>query len=126
MTVEPTNKPTVLVVDDAPFNIDVIRHVLKGRYRVKAATSGRRALEVAAKAPAPDAILLDVMLPDMDGFQVCRCLKDGPPTRDIPVIFVTGVTADAGAAGAHGAVGFIKKPVDPGLLLAALAGAIGV
>lgn len=123
---EQTNKPTVLVVDDDPMNIDVIRHVLGGRYRIKAAISGSRALEVATKAPAPDVILLDVMLPDMDGFGVCRCLKADHPTRDIPVIFVTGVAADTEAARAHGAAGYITKPVDPERLLKALMDTIGV
>lgn len=123
---EPTSKPTVLVGNDAPFNIDVIRHVLQGRYRVKAAPSGGRALEVAGKPPATDASVLDVMLPDMDGFAVCRSLRDHPPTRGIPIIFVSGLRAgtEAARALAQAGVGYIGKPVDPDLLRVPLVDAI--
>src|SRR6185369_735495 len=89
------SKPVVLVVDDAPESIDVLRGVLGAEYQVKAAIHGLLALELVLSAP-PDLILLDVMMPDMDGFQVCERLKADPLTAPIPVIFVTTL-ADAGS-----------------------------
>jgi putative two-component system response regulator len=106
-------KQSILVVDDIPANIDILSSILKGQYRVKAATSGRKALELASSQDPPDLILLDVMMPEMDGFEVCRCLKENTLTRSIPVIFVTakGEVEDEATGFSCGAVDYISKPV---------------
>src|SRR5512137_2688237 len=85
----PDGKPTILVVDDTPENLAVAIGLLLGDYRVRAAKSGARALEIAAAAPHPDLVLLDIMMPGMDGYEVCARLKADERTRDIPVIFLT-------------------------------------
>ena len=82
----------ILVVDDTPLNISVITGVLKDTYKTKVATSGAKALAIAAADEKPDLILLDVSMPCMDGYEVCTRLKADPRTRDVPVIFVTGQT----------------------------------
>ena len=83
----------VLIVDDTPTNVGVISCVLKGAYRTKVATNGEKALVLASAAEKPDLILLDVMMPGMDGYEVCRRLKANPVTRDIPVrMFITGAS----------------------------------
>src|SRR5512135_3228517 len=85
-------KETVLVVDDAPANIHAVNEILRNTYKVRIATNGPKALELAAGTPAPDLILLDVVMPGMDGYEVCTRLKADPATREIPVIFLTGQT----------------------------------
>ena len=82
-------KARVLVVDDTPANLALISGLLTEKYKLSVANSGEKALRLAAGAPAPDLILLDVMMPVMDGYEVCRRLKSDPQTRDIPVIFLT-------------------------------------
>ena len=86
------HKKTLLVVDDAPANIQVVQSILKDEYKIRVATSGEKALELVKSQPLPDLILLDVMMPGLDGYQVCERLKAAPETRDIPVIFLTGLT----------------------------------
>ena len=86
------DKPTILVVDDTPANLSLLGEVLKADYRTKAAVSGEKALKIALSDTPPDLILLDVMMPGMDGYEVCRRLKANPATRDIPVIFVTSMS----------------------------------
>ncbi|HET9953387.1 MAG TPA: two-component system response regulator [Polyangiaceae bacterium] len=111
------NKPVVLVVDDAPESIDVLRGVLGAEYQVKAAILGPLALEIAENAP-PDLILLDVMMPGMDGYEVCRRLKSRPSTAKIPVIFVTTLS-DVGSETRGldlGAVDYVTKPYVPSLV----------
>ena len=110
---------TILVVDDAPINIDCIVGILKGQYKTKAAISGEHALRIAAKEPVPDLILLDVSMPVMDGYEVCQQLKSDATTRKIPVVFVTGkVSPEEERQGMDmGAVGYVKKPVDVQQLL---------
>jgi len=112
-------RQTILVVDDTPENIDVLRGILADTYKVKAATSGPRALSICAKAP-PDLVLLDVMMPDMDGYEVCRRLKQDAATRAIPVIFVTAKSEveDETRGFELGAVDYITKPVSPPLVRA--------
>ncbi|MDP1997397.1 MAG: response regulator, partial [Gallionella sp.] len=88
MSRRPPVKPTILVVDDTPENIDVLRAILGADYTIKIANSGPLALKITA-AQHPDLILLDVMMPGMDGHEVCRQLKANPLTRTIPVIFIT-------------------------------------
>jgi putative two-component system response regulator len=83
-------KPTILAVDDTPENLDVVKGILADEYIVKAATSGAMALKIVEKQP-PDLVLLDIMMPEMDGYEVCRRLKDDDVTRGIPVIFLTAM-----------------------------------
>src|SRR5689334_15264816 len=85
-------KKTILLVDDAPANIQVAREILKDSYKTRVATGGAKALELAKSPPAPDLVLLDVQMPDMDGYEVCRRLKADVSTREIPVIFLTAMT----------------------------------
>ena len=83
-------KATVLVVDDTPDNLTLMSGVLQGHVQGQGrANSGEKALQIASVGPPPDLILLDIMMPDMDGYEVCRRLKADPNTRDIPVIFLT-------------------------------------
>lgn len=116
-------RQTILVVDDTPDNLTLLAGLLKDRYRVRIANNGTRALQVAATAPVPDLILLDVMMPDIDGHEVCRRLKADPVTADIPVIFLTARTqmADEEAGFAAGAVDYITKPISPPIMLARVA-----
>ena len=110
-------KPTLLVVDDSPAIIDILLSVLSRDYTLRVGINGASALE-SVKKVLPDLILLDVMMPGMDGFEVCRRLKDNPATRDIPIIFLTGMD-DAGAEArglALGAVDFIAKPFKPAIV----------
>ena len=118
-----STRPVVLVVDDTPFNIDVLRGALAGHYTVKAATSGERALLLALAHPQPDLILLDVMMPGMDGYSVCERLKARADTRSIPVIFVTSMNEveDEKHGFAVGGVDYITKPVSPPLVQARVA-----
>ena len=83
-------KPIVLIIDDTPDCIQIVTNVLSKDYIVKAATSGERGLSIAQQNPKPDLILLDVVMPQMDGFEVCKNLKDSPLTSTIPVIFFNG------------------------------------
>ena len=116
-------QPTVLVVDDTPDNLTLISDLLIDRYRVRVANSGERALKIAASDDAPDLILLDIMMPGMDGYEVCTRLKNGAATRDIPVIFLTAkVTVEDEERGlALGAVDYITKPISPPIVLARVA-----
>ena len=118
MTSEDT-RPVVLAVDDTPENLDVVRGLLVPDYKVKAATNGATALKIAQKQP-PDIILLDIMMPDMDGYEVCRQLKSNPATAAIPVIFLTArdQTADEAKGFELGAADYIHKPVNPPILKA--------
>ncbi len=119
MTVTATERPTVLVVDDTPANLSLISNLLKSDYRVKLANNGAKALALAAAAP-PDLILLDIMMPEMDGFEVCRRLKAEEATRQVPVIFLTAKTEieDEERGFAVGAVDFIHKPISPPIVAA--------
>ena len=111
---------TVLIVDDTPENLLVLNEVLEPHYRVRAATSGERALQVAASIPFPDIVLLDIMMPDMDGYAVLERLRANPATRDTPVIFVTamGAIGDEERGLNLGAVDYITKPIQPAIVLA--------
>jgi signal transduction histidine kinase len=116
----PLRQKLVLVVDDTPTNIAVISGVLKESFRIKVATNGKKALAIARASDKPDLILLDVVMPGMDGYEVCRHLKATPATREIPVIFLTGVTDAANEEKGFevGAVDYIHKPFSPPLILA--------
>jgi class 3 adenylate cyclase len=106
---------TILIVDDTPANIAAALAILKDQYRTRVATSGAKALEHAGAADKPDLILLDVTMPDMDGYEVCGRLKADPETASIPVVFLTARTeAEDEAKGFElGAVDYIHKPFNP-------------
>ena len=87
-----TSRPIVLVVDDTPDNLSLMNEVLRPNYRVKLANGGAKALQIARGETPPDLILLDIMMPQMDGYEVCRQLKENDRTRDIPIIFLTAKT----------------------------------
>jgi putative two-component system response regulator len=112
------DRQTILVVDDVPQNIDVLAGILSNRYRVKAAPDGARALAIARSSPAPDLILLDIMMPGMDGFAVCTALKADLRTQRIPVIFITAMSEveDEARGFALGAVDYITKPVSQAIV----------
>ncbi|SUI58617.1 response regulator [Shewanella morhuae] len=107
------DKATVLIVDDTPENIDILVGILSDDYKIKVAIDGPRALALVAKS-RPDLILLDVMMPGMNGYEVCKLLKQDPLTSHIPVIFVTALSevADETQGFALGAVDYITKPVS--------------
>ena len=111
---------TILVVDDSPDNIILMSRLLKDHYRTKIATNGEKALKIASSDDPPDLILLDVMMPYMDGYEVCQELKKNPKTSRIPVIFLTAKTdiEDEKRGFEVGAVDYITKPVSAPLLLA--------
>ncbi|MGB4946502.1 MAG: two-component system response regulator [Candidatus Competibacter denitrificans] len=111
---------TILIVDDTPENLLLLSELLQPHYQVRAASSGRRALQVATTNPIPDLILLDVMMPEMDGYAVLAHLQADPRTASIPVIFVTALdrTSDEERGLKLGAVDYISKPIKPMIVLA--------
>ena len=113
-------KPSILVVDDTPDNIDVLKEVLKKDYIVRPALDGATALKIALAGPKPDMILLDIMMPGMDGYEVMRRLQADGNTREIPVIFVTAVSnIESELKGLElGAVDYITKPFSPAIVRA--------
>lgn len=113
-------RPVLLIVDDQPTNLSLLANVLQADYRIKAATNGADALALARQAPVPEVVLLDAMMPDMDGYAVCEALKQDPVTAEIPVIFITGRTDAASETRAleEGAVDFIHKPINPSVVRA--------
>ncbi|HYQ39172.1 MAG TPA: two-component system response regulator [Pseudomonas sp.] len=113
-------KPTILMVDDNPNNLVLVNNLLKHDYRLKVANNGQTALRVAAGAEQPDLILLDIMMPELDGYEVCRRLKADERLRDIPVIFLTACSriADERHGLELGAVDYITKPISPPIMLA--------
>ncbi|HSD36253.1 MAG TPA: two-component system response regulator [Rhodocyclaceae bacterium] len=117
------HKQTILVVDDTPDNLSLMAGLLKELYRVRLASNGQRALEIACMDEPPDLVLLDIMMPEMDGYQVCSRLKGDPRTRDIPVIFLTALSdpLDEEVGLKFGVVDYITKPVNPPILLARVA-----
>jgi putative two-component system response regulator len=112
---ENQSKQTILVVDDAAKNIAVLKGILSNDYKVKVSLNGERALKIALSESPPDLILLDVMMPGMDGYEVCNRLKADPRTKKIPVIFVTAKakSQDVVHGFGLGAVDYISKPVCP-------------
>ena len=117
---QPLDKPTVLVVDDTPENLTLMSFLLKELYKVKVANSGEKALRIALQSPQPDLILLDIMMPEMDGYAVCRHLRQQAATRDIPIIFLTAKASveDEEFGLKLGAVDYITKPISPPVVLA--------
>ena len=113
-------KKVVLLVDDTPENIQIVNAILKDHYRIRIATNGAKALDLVHSDPVPDLILLDVLMPEMDGFEVCLRLKLDPATRDIPVIFLTGRTEveDETKGFEVGGVDYIHKPFSQAVVRA--------
>lgn len=113
------NQKRILVVDDKTENIDVLFNILSGEYEVLAATGGRQALDLLKEMPLPDLILLDIVMPDMDGLSVCWELKRSVKTKNIPIIFVTsrGEEIDETLGLSLGAVDYLAKPVSPPVVL---------
>lgn len=114
------DKATVLVVDDTPANLSLMTGLLRDIYKVKAAIDGEKALRIAQSDAPPDLILLDIMMPGMDGYEVCRRLQANPATRDIPIIFLTAKAGieDEKMGLELGAVDYITKPISPPIVLA--------
>ena len=120
-TPNPTPPPaTVLVVDDTPTNLSLMCDLLEDLYTVKVATGGARALKIARSDTPPDLILLDIMMPEIDGYEVCRQLQADERTRDIPIIFLTArnEASDEQLGLELGAVDYITKPISPPIVLA--------
>ena len=117
---ENERKKTVLVVDDSPENIDLLGNVLERDYEIKVALNGAKALKISGSENPPDIILLDIMMPGMDGYEVCSRLKSDAKTQDIPVIFVTamGEVEDETKGLAVGAIDYITKPISPAIVKA--------
>lgn len=118
--IEKRDKRTVLVVDDTPDNLSLLSGILKDEYKVRVATSGALALNIMQSGPLPDIVLLDVMMPEMDGHEVKRRMRDDERTREIPVIFVTAMSEpkDEERGFELGAVDYIVKPISPPTVLA--------
>jgi putative two-component system response regulator len=116
-------KPTILIVDDTPDNIDLLSSTLRESYRVKAAIDGEKALAIALSDESLDLILLDIMMPGMDGYEVCRRLKEDPRSSDIPLLFLTSRSdVEAEKRGFElGAVDFIIRPISPHIVKARIA-----
>jgi putative two-component system response regulator len=110
----------ILIVDDSPENLCVLSDLLQTQFQVRVATSGEKALRIAGTAPHPDLILLDVMMPGMDGYQVFKHLRADSTTRDIPIIFVTAMDSDEAQLQGldSGAVDYITKPISPPIVMA--------
>jgi len=113
-------KPAVLIVDDSPDNIALISSLLKETYRMKAATSGELALSLVAGTNPPDLVLLDIVMPGMDGYEVCQRMKANPASADIPVIFLTARSEalDEEKGLGLGAIDYITKPISPPIMMA--------
>ena len=115
-----TERATLLVVDDMPETLTLMSGLLKDDYKVKIANDGEKALKIAASDSPPNLILLDIMMPGMDGYEVCRRLKENEGTKDIPVIFITSKSDTEGEAKGFdlGAVDYITKPFVHQIVLA--------
>ena len=119
MNTQPNDKNRVLIVDDEPGNIKILSSVLAPDYALSVATSGAQALQI-AEVQAPDIVLLDMVMPEMDGIQVCEALKANEVTKNIPVIFVTSMSDSVNEERGldAGAVDYISKPISPPIVKA--------
>ena len=115
-----TSKLSVLIVDDSADNLIMMHELLKDHYQIKVANCGETALKIARSKTPPDIILLDIMMPGMDGYEVCSILKQDPQTEDIPVIFLTGMSDPESESYGFGlgAADYITKPISPPIVLA--------
>lgn len=113
------SKPVVLIVDDTPSNLDVLTGILGDIYQIKLAINGKLAIKIAQMVPQPDIILLDIMMPELNGYEVCEILKSQPNTAHIPIIFVTAKIdpSDEVKGLELGAVDYITKPITPAIAL---------
>ena len=118
-----TAKQTILVVDDEPVNLKILVELLRPDYQIRVAGNGQKALEIAAREDRPDLILLDIMMPGIDGYEVCRLIKENPQTQHIPVIFLTAKSQveDEQKGFNSGAVDYIAKPISPPIVRARVA-----
>lgn len=114
------DKSTILIVDDEPLNIQVLSQALSPWYRIKATTNGQKALDIASSDDPPDLILLDIKMPEMDGYEVCQSLKKRRSTANIPIIFITGKnSAEDETRGLElGAMDYITKPFSVPIVMA--------
>jgi putative two-component system response regulator len=121
-------KTCILIVDDASENIDVLRSILGDEYKLKVALTGKKALDLAKRDPKPDLILLDIMMPEMDGYEVCKILKNTQETKDISIIFQTSQNApvDEQKAFELGASDYITKPFEPEVVKSRIKARVGV
>ncbi|CAK6715935.1 Putative response regulator/phosphatase RpfG-like [Vibrio harveyi] len=112
------SKPLVLIIDDTPQHIQIISNVLSDNYQVKAATNGNKGIEIALQEPRPEVILLDIVMPEVNGFEVCKKLKKNPLTRAIPIIFLTAQSNHENEQYGFdlGAVDYITKPISPAIV----------
>jgi putative two-component system response regulator len=117
-TLDSGEKPSILVVDDTPDNLTLVSNLLKKDYRVRVAINGEKALKIAFSETPPDLILLDVMMPVMDGYEVCQQLRNSPLTAHIPIIFLTAKSEveDERKGLSLGASDYITKPISPPIL----------
>lgn len=113
-------KSTILVVDDSPDNLMLLSNLLKANYKVKVANSGEKALKIVHSEHKPDLILLDILMPEMDGYETLRRIKADQETKDIPVIFLTALTdaEDEKVGLGLGASDYITKPISPAIMCA--------
>jgi len=111
---------SILIVDDNPVNIDLLGDILADAYHISVATSGMRAMEILKSGHHPDLVLLDIMMPEMDGYEVCRRIKADPETRHIPVLFITAKSEETDETRGLelGAVDYLRKPINPAVALA--------
>lgn len=116
------DKKTILVVDDAPENLDLMVGLLKDKYIVKAAINGELALKISQAPKKPDLILLDIVMPGIDGLKVCKILKENPSTSHIPIIFLSGQASDENCERGieMGGTAYLQKPIEPGSLFSIL------
>lgn len=117
---EQIQKQTILIVDDEPVNIKILLELLRSDYKIRVANNGEKALQIALSDDPPDLILLDIMMPGIDGYEVCRLVKNAYPVRDIPVIFLTAKShvEDEQKGLKLGAVDYITKPISPAIVIA--------
>lgn len=117
------SRQTILVVDDEPVNIKILVELLRADYQILVANNGNRALQIALSGDRPDLILLDIMMPGIDGYEVCRLVKENPQTNDIPIIFLTAKSQveDEQKGFNSGAVDYIAKPISPPIVRARVA-----
>lgn len=110
--------PSILIVDDAPDNLMLLSHLFKDSYRIRLAQNGAKAIALCQSDQPPDLVLLDIMMPDMDGFEVTQRLREHPASENIPVIFVTAMREEEGRSRglSLGAVDYVTKPIDPDTL----------
>ncbi len=115
MSDQPEEKPIIMIVDDAAENLRILIELLKDNYQLIPLKSGKLALEKLIMEPLPDLVLLDIVMPDMDGYEVCTRIKADPRTKEIPVIFITAVSEvmDDAKAFELGAVDYVPKPFNP-------------